>query len=103
MPAWEQLDEFLDVDEFAVEAALGLQAGGTRMISGIFDDPYLDAELGEYALDTSRPRLTCKSSDVGDARRGDTVTIEGKIYDVLTGPQHDGTGMATLDLARRHQ
>lgn len=98
-PAWEDLDEFLDVDEFAVEATVSLHGGATRRVRGIFDDPYLNAELGEYELDTNRPRLTCKESDVADVRRGDTVTIDGQTYDVMTSPQPDGTGMALLQLA----
>lgn len=31
--------------------------------------------------------------------RGDVVEIDGKTYDVLTGPQPDGTGMAMLEMA----
>ena len=99
MPAWEDLDAFLNVDEFAVAATVHFQDGGSQVVRGIFDDPYLNAELGEYDMDSSRPRLTCKLSDVLAVRRGDTVQIDGKTYDVLTGAQPDGTGMAMLDLA----
>lgn len=100
-PAWEDLDAFLDVAEFAASICIRLQAGGTRQVSGIFDDPYLNADLGEYDMDTSRPRVTCKEADVVDVTRGDIVVIDGREYDVMTGPQSDGTGMALLDLAPR--
>lgn len=100
-PDWEDLSVFLQTDEFAVTATVVLQDGTTRSVDGIFDDPFLNAQLGEYELDTARPRLTCRESDVAGVTRGDTATINGEIYDVMTGPQSDGTGMAMLDLARR--
>lgn len=98
-PAWDDLDAFVSTDDFAIAATVRLQDGGTRIVRGIFDDPYLNAQLGEYELDTSRPRLTCKEADVIGVLRGDRVDIGGKTYDVLTSAQADGTGMAVLELA----
>lgn len=100
-PAWENLDAFLSPDEFATEAVLQLQGGATRQISGIYDEPFLNAELGEYDMDTTRPRLLCKAADVSGVTRGDVLVINGKSLDILSAPQADGTGMATLDLAPR--
>ena len=99
--AWEDLDTFLQVDEFATWATVRLQAGAERRIRGIFDDPYLNAELGEYELDSTRPRLTCRWADVRDVTRGDVVEIEGVAYDVVTNAQPDGTGMGLLALAEQ--
>lgn len=98
-PAWENLDAFLDTEDFAIHATLRLQDGRERVVRAIFDDPYLNAELGEYELDTTQPRLTCKWTDVHDVLRGDVVEIEGRAYDVVTNAQPDGTGMALLALA----
>lgn len=100
-PAWEDLDAFLNVDEFAITATVSLQDGTTRAVRGIFDDPYLNAELGEYELDTNRPRLNCKESDVLGVARGDVVEIDGQAYDVLSAPHSDGAGMAMLEMARQ--
>ena len=100
-PAWEDLDAFLSVDEFAVVATIRLQGGTTRAVRGIFDDPYLNAELGEYEFDTNRPRLTCKESDVIGVIRGDVVEIDRKVYDVLSSANSDGTGMAVLEMAQQ--
>lgn len=102
-PSWENLDTFLQGDAvggFAVTATIALQDGRTLPpIKGIFDDPYLNAELGEFDHDTSDPRFLCKMADVKDVRRGDTVTIDDVDYDVKSTPQDDGTGMATIKLA----
>ncbi|MBF9235584.1 head-tail joining protein [Microvirga alba] len=98
-PAWDDLDAFLRDDEFATVATVRLQDGGTRTVRGIFDDPYLNAQLGEYEIDTTRPRLLCKEADVIGVKRGDLVDIDGRVYDVMTGAQPDGTGMALLEMA----
>ena len=44
---WENIDTFLDTDDFSIQAALRLQSGQTRQGRAIFDEPYLNAELGE--------------------------------------------------------
>jgi hypothetical protein len=98
-PSWENLEQFLRADEFGAQIAVALQGGGAKSFTGIFDDPYLDAQLGEYVLETSEPRVLCRESDVQGVRRGDTATIDGRTYDVLSAPQSDGTGMATIRLA----
>lgn len=97
-PDWEDLNVFFD--EFADIATINL-ADETVIenVKCIYDDPYFNAQLGEYDMDTSRPRITCKMSDVTNVSRGDTLTIKSKTYDILTSPQGDGTGLAMLDLA----
>lgn len=98
-PDWDDLAEFLDDDEFATPAVIQLQGGGSISLSGIYDDPYLNAQLGEYELDTSQPRFTCIAALVVGVTRGDTLTLHGRTLDILTSPQADGTGMAVLALA----
>lgn len=100
-PAWEDLDAFLDPDDFGVRATIRMQAGAVRHVVGIFDELYLNARIGEYEADTGRPRLLCKESDVAGVARGDVVELGGRTFDVLTSPQQDGTGMAVLDLAQQ--
>lgn len=98
-PAWDHLDDFLQADEFAVPAAIRFQAGGSRDVMGVFDDPSLTAKLGGYDRDDNQVTLTVKASDTAGVRRGDTVTVAGKTYDVMTSPKMDGGGMAALVLA----
>jgi len=95
----ENLDEFLDEKEgFAVKAVLHFVSGKRKSIKAIFDAPYLNAQLGEYDMETREPRLTCKESDVRSLKRGDAVTVELVGYDVLA-VEPDGTGIAIVRLA----
>jgi hypothetical protein len=73
---------------------------GPRSIAckGIFDNGFVDANIGETALDTTAPRLTCLHSDVKDVPREATVTLREKEYSVLQ-VQPDGTGLAIVTLA----
>jgi hypothetical protein len=98
-PPWEKLTDFLRADEFGAQIVVSLKGGGTLTFVAIFDDPFLDAQLGEYALETSEPRITTNAADLPGVARGDTAMIAGRAYDVLSSPQPDGTGMATLRLA----
>lgn len=100
-PDWENLDDFLDEADFATPVVVTLSGGGTLTLSGIYEDQYLDAQLGEYLMDTVRPRVWGKQSDMTGIHRGDVCTVGGAAYDVLGEPQGDGTGMAMLDLAVR--
>lgn len=102
-PSWEDLDDFLDTDDdggFAQTAVIQFQGGGTRAVKVIFDDPYLNAQLGEYEADTSEPRISGKEVDMVGIRSGDYVTVAGETFDVISSPQPDGTGWALVTLAR---
>lgn len=66
---------------------------------GIFDNGFVDANIGETALDTTTPRLTCAYADVKDVPREATITVRGKDYSVVQ-VQPDGTGFAIVQLAQ---
>lgn len=103
-PSWENLDDFLQSDDdggFAQPAVLHLSGGVSRTVKVIFDDPYLNAQLGEYEADTSQPRISGKETDLAGIERGDSVTVAGETFDVLTSPQPDGTGWALITMARQ--
>lgn len=103
-PSWENLDDFLQTDDdggFANTAVIHFQTGGSRTVKAIFDDPYLMSEIGEYDADTSQPRLNGKEVDFAGVTRGDTVTVTGETFDILTSPQADGTGWAIIKMARQ--
>jgi hypothetical protein len=104
MPAWEDLNDFLRADDFAISAVFTLPGGQVLpAVLGIFDDPYLNAQLGEYEVDTTSPRFTGKLSDLRLVVRKSlaAITIDGVTsqFDVLTDVQPDGTGMAVVRMA----
>ena len=100
-PAWEDLDDFLDPEEFAVPCVITFQAGGVRAINVIFDDPYVNAQAGEYSRDDRLPHATAKEADLVGVRRKDSCVIGGQVYDVMTGAKPDGTGLSVLELSLR--
>jgi len=103
-PAWENLDDFLSVDDFAIVATFTRQGSGqVRQVRGIFDEQYVDADLGEYTMDTGEPRLTCKEADVVGLKKHDACTIAGipgVNYELSHDPVPDGTGTAVVRLER---
>jgi hypothetical protein len=72
--------------------------GGMKKCLGIFDNSFIDAQLGETIMDTTIPRLTCKHEDVRSVPREAVVVIRGKTYSVVQ-VQPDGTGFAMVHLA----
>jgi len=98
-PPWEDLSEFFDVDDFATIATITRAGGQIGEVRGIYDDPNQVSRLGEYELDHPVPRFTCREVDVTGVSRGDTATIEGRVYDIMQEPELDGTGLATLILS----
>ncbi|NBV43267.1 hypothetical protein EBR96_10960, partial [bacterium] len=74
-PAWENLDAFFSTDDFAQTVTITPQTGDPFEVPGIFDDPYLNAELGEYDMDATQPRIWCKEAEVSSVKMGDQVTL----------------------------
>lgn len=104
-PSWENLDDFLALDTdggFALPAVILFRNGETKTASVIFDDPYFDAQAGEYVADTSSPRITGKESDLGRIRRGDSITIAGETFLATASAEPDGTGTAVVHMAREN-
>lgn len=99
-PPWEDLSEFFASDEFATTAIITRVEEQIGEVLGIFDDPNQVAALGEYELDHPTPRFTCREVDVADVAKGDVATIEGRSFDIMQEPELDGTGIATLILAK---
>lgn len=100
-PAWDNIAAFFDPRDFGTVAVIQFAAGGTRQVNGIFDDPYVGAEIGDHVQDTSGPTLTISEADAAGVKRYDAVTISGVTYDVLTKPKNDGTGMMMMTLAKQ--
>ena len=98
-PAWDDLTVFVETDDFAVPAEISLSDGTTKTVNGIFDWPGVQAELGGYVQDDLLPAFTAIAADLKGVRKGDAITINGCLFDILSSPKPDGTGMAVLELA----
>ena len=82
---------------FSVPVTLHFDSGDVVM-QMIFDDPFLDTQAGQVVLDTRRPMLTARESDLAGVTRGLLVSIGAKNYSVIE-VRPDGTGMAYVELA----
>lgn len=97
-PSWDDLDDFLDADDFASQVTFTLADGTVLDFLGQFDEPGITANLGTFEQDTTRPTLHCKYSDVVRVRRGDAAVIEGKNYEAHKSALQTGDGMAIVYL-----
>jgi hypothetical protein len=98
--AWEDPADFLSTDEFATTATFS--RGGkviARDVPGIFDDPTMNVETGEYDMNSSAPRFTCALSRVGMLKKNDEAMIDGAAYLLDHDPHKDGTGWAVLTMS----
>jgi hypothetical protein len=96
--AWEDLDVFFDLDEFAETVVL--TGAGNKVVKAIFNDPYVNAHAGQYEADTGKPHILLQEKDIYNlnVRRGMPLHVRGKSYSVATSPQRDGTGLVILEI-----
>lgn len=96
----ENLDDFLDVGDFAEAATYTPDGGAAVSINGIFDLTYVDIETGGgVPISGLKAVFTCKASDVAAEPEGDTVTARGVNYTIMV-HQPDGTGLTLLVLEK---
>jgi hypothetical protein len=91
---------FFDTDAFAQTATYTRIGYPSVSISVIFDSEYSVVEgVVETGMGVPAPQALCKSSDVANASRGDTLLVGGMTYYVLE-VKPDGTGVTTLVLSK---
>lgn len=100
-PVWEDLAEFFDPAEFAIEAVFMRAENEIGRVFGFFMDPNEVASLGDFQTDLPGPQFVCAGSDALAVKSRDLGVIDGTTYDVLRDPQHDGSGIAVLFLAEQ--
>lgn len=92
----EDFTPFLDRSEFAEEALFSAAGSGLfTAVTVVFDLEY--AETLEGMVGGAGPAAHCSVQDVPGAKRGDSLTVRGVVYQVVE-PMPDGTGWQTLRL-----
>lgn len=91
---------FFDTDAFAQIAVYTHIGYPAAQIPVIFDSEYsVVQEIGEPGMGVLTPQALCKTADVANASRGDTLVVNGTTYYVQE-VRPDGTGITTLILSR---
>lgn len=86
---------FLNTADFAVQATYkGVS------INVIFDDEYSSVNLQTGAVESTLPRVICKSADIAGAIHGDTIIADGVAYKIIEIQPNSISGLTTLILSR---
>ena len=81
--------------------AIYIRAGfPSEPIIVIFENDFISAQgIGEIGVGTSVPMAICKTSDVLNAARGDTLKIDDTTYKIIE-VRPDGAGITMLYLSK---
>lgn len=94
------LEAFFDSDAFARIATYTRLGYPAVQIPVIFDSEYSVSEgIGEPGIGVASPQALCRTADVENASRGDTLAVGGTTY-YIQEVRPDGTGVTTLILSR---
>ena len=93
----ENLNQFFETDDFAVDAVINFGSNQTRNVKVIFETPSQSVEIYDTSIEADAPRLSCKTSDLVSVKGNDTVTVQTKTY-TIERIGHDGTGISFLYL-----
>lgn len=95
------LPDFLQEDDFAVEATLFPGEAGERTIYGLFDNDHFEVETGAtIGISSTRPSLLAQMADIADVVQGSAVRVESVDYKVID-ISPDGTGLVDLVLIEK--
>jgi hypothetical protein len=93
-------------DSMALAMLKAFSGGGAMRVSidgkevwGLFDNDSVDSQPGDLIVQSSGPRLTCRTVDVAGVLTRAPVIIEDQDY-IVTSNEPDGTGMSLLLLER---
>lgn len=98
-PAWEDLSDFFNPDDFATEARILREGQEVGKVFGIFEDPTVPKELGDFTLEESGPRFLSGYDAALAVKYQDVLEVDGKPFDVLANAEKDGTGLIVVRLA----
>jgi hypothetical protein len=93
----ENLNQFFETNDFAVDAVINYGSNQTRDLKVIFETPSQSVEIYDTSIEADAPRLSCKTSDLNQVKQYDTVTLQNSTYKIER-INHDGTGISFLYL-----
>lgn len=90
---------FCNSDEFGDAADYQLGVGGSKPVSGIFDNGDGVLSVGDAGVVSVSPRFICPTASLpAGYAEGDTLTIGSVDYTIASPPLDDGTGMTEFEL-----
>jgi len=93
----ENLDQFFDDSDFAVDAVFNLSPSGTRTVKTIFDTPTQSVDIYDTSIEADAPFLRCKTADLSNVKINANVLIGAVNYKVKR-ITNDGTGVSIVYL-----
>lgn len=95
----ENLDQFFDLDEFAV-VAIFTRGGSTVATANVnFDDPSHALQFDETEVEEVAPKLLATATSVAAVKRKDRVAVAGGNY-VVERIERTGNGLKWMQLAK---
>ena len=96
----EDLNQFFDTDDFAVEAVINMPLAATRNVKVIFNTPSQSVQIYDTSIQYDAPNCQIKTSDLSGVKQNrDTILINAVTYKIEL-IIHDGTGISTLQLQK---
>jgi hypothetical protein len=96
----EDLSQFFEEDDFAVQSVIKTAAGETvRTISVIFNTPTQEVAVFDTGVESNLPLVQCLTSDLDGVTKSHTMAINAVDYRI-SDREDDGTGISTVQLRK---
>ena len=95
----EDLSQFFEIDDFAVEAVITLSNNTQKTVKVIFDKIPTTSILEDTAIVSDGPKFIAATADLNGVKEHNQALIGGKTYKVAE-VSDDGTGISTVYLKK---
>jgi len=92
------VDDFFSQSDFAQSATYTPSGGSPSTITVIYDNEYISSIMDGVEVENTNPIVMCRTSDVVNAKHGDTITVNSIAYKIIN-IKPDGTGITTIELS----
>lgn len=98
-PLFYESDINIFFSDWAIDATYTPQGGQASAIKAIFDNSFDAVNLTGGVVESASPQATVKTTDVPNAKHGDTLNINSITYKII-GIHPDATGITLLILSK---